>query len=541
MASILSEHVQPTSPFVFAAPGTNNNGKSSKPPDHGIAHKKTSDSTTKKVSFRDMVTGDIAKISSPRIKKDLIKDNLARIEYANNNPCLPMVHFEDSVWEGLSEPWKDALVIKLLDKSVGYNTMRDRLHKLWKLSAGFQIMDNGNGYYMVKFDHAADRERVMDGGPWMMFDYYLTVQEWSQEFASPTAKVENTMVWIRFSGLNLFYYDESMLMALASAVGRPIKVDTNTLDVTRGRYARVCVEVNLNKPVVGKVWMRNHWYKVEYEGLHRICTLCGCYGHLSRECKTHTQKQEVVKGHVTPPPPLQDSSIQPQHRISNQSLHQENLSTPPTLGVQPPPLEESHGDWLMVKRKNRHNKVPSFSKTQLSLDKNPHINAKDKSEKNKSTILGTNLARSVSKNNNAKLAPSAYVAKGIKSTIGRVHKKRQRPEDGNNSSPQTVEQKHDLTHTEHVETIIQDGKKIFDLGNGIKNTVKMKDISGNGSRFMLLRNDSDDDEVENIVVDELNTPTAHHNNAKSNSVDKSNFDALETVPETQDVSDLMAT
>jgi hypothetical protein len=69
----------------------------------------------------------------------------------------------------------------------------------------------------------------------------------------------------------------------------------------------------------------------------------------------------------------------------------------------------------------------------------------------------------------------------------------------------------------------------------------MKDISGNGSRFMLLRNDSDDDEVENIVVDELNTPTAHHNNAKSNSVDKSNFDALETVPETQDVSDLMAT
>ena len=134
-------------------------------------------------------------------------------------------------------------------------------------------MDNGNGYYMVKFDYAADREKVMDGGPWMMFDHYLTVQEWSEEFASPTAKVENTKVWIRFSGLNLFYYDESVSMAMASTVGRPIKVDTNTLDVTRGRYVRVCVEVNLNKPVVGKVWMKNHWYKVEYEGLHRICTV----------------------------------------------------------------------------------------------------------------------------------------------------------------------------------------------------------------------------------------------------------------------------
>lgn len=103
--------------------------------------------------------------------------------------------------------------------------MRDRLHKLWKLSAGFQIMDNGNGYYMVKFDHAADREKVTDGGHWIMFDNYLTVQEWSEEFASSTAKVEKTMVW---TGLNLFYYEESVLMAMASAVGRPIMVDTNT-------------------------------------------------------------------------------------------------------------------------------------------------------------------------------------------------------------------------------------------------------------------------------------------------------------------------
>lgn len=71
---------------------------------------------------------------------------------------------------------------------------------------------------------------------------------------------------------------------MASVVGKPIKVVQNTLRVQRGRFARMCVEINLSKPVVGKIWMRDHWYRVEYEGLHLICAKCGCYGHMTRDC-----------------------------------------------------------------------------------------------------------------------------------------------------------------------------------------------------------------------------------------------------------------
>jgi len=57
--------------------------------------------------------------------------------------------------------------------------MRDMLHRLWKLYASFRIMDNDNGYYMAKFYHAADRDKVMNGGPSMMFGHYVYVQELS--------------------------------------------------------------------------------------------------------------------------------------------------------------------------------------------------------------------------------------------------------------------------------------------------------------------------------------------------------------------------
>ncbi|KAG5119529.1 hypothetical protein JHK82_033949 [Glycine max] len=75
------------------------------------------------------------------------------------------------------------------------------------------------------------------------------------------------MVWICFRGLNLFYYDESILSTLASVVGRSIKVDSNTKGVWRGHFA--CVEIDLMKPVVGNIWLKDFWCKVEYESIHR--------------------------------------------------------------------------------------------------------------------------------------------------------------------------------------------------------------------------------------------------------------------------------
>jgi len=92
---------------------------------------------------------------------------------------------------------------------------------------------------------------------------------------------------------------------MASAIGRPINVDINTLKVERGRFTRVCVEVDLTIPVVGKIWVNGHWYKVPYEGHHLICTNCSCYGHLGRNCLTSPTVSEVTTQpqHTHPPHP----------------------------------------------------------------------------------------------------------------------------------------------------------------------------------------------------------------------------------------------
>lgn len=127
-------------------------------------------------------------------KVNLVEKGLVKITYEGGNRLLPKVHLEDSYFRDLCNPWKEALVVKLLGKIVGYQSLKDRLTRLWKLQGKFEIMDVDQGFYMVKCDMLSDREKIVTEGPWMVFDHYLAVTQWSPEFAAPTAKVEKTMV-----------------------------------------------------------------------------------------------------------------------------------------------------------------------------------------------------------------------------------------------------------------------------------------------------------------------------------------------------------
>ncbi|KAH1193804.1 hypothetical protein GmHk_19G054760 [Glycine max] len=216
--------------LVFFASVTGDGGSGKDPLDGGDS---VSPPSPAKVSFRNKTMVNKEKpVSRPHI--DLLKENLTKIEYEDDNPLKPKVVIADLLFEGLCTPWQDTLVVKLLRKKLGFNLMKERLSRICKLKVCFDLMDVGNDFYMAKFNLEEDRTK-------------------SPSFVSPEATIDKTMVWIRFPGLNLFFYDESILMALAAVVENPVRVDSNTLDVRRGCFARVCVEVDFNKPVAEKV------------------------------------------------------------------------------------------------------------------------------------------------------------------------------------------------------------------------------------------------------------------------------------------------
>lgn len=84
---------------------------------------------------------------------------------------------------------------------------------------------------------------------------------------------------MRFLTLPVKYYNEAWLRKAENHIGMTIKVDSTTLVASRGEFAKVCVEVDLNKPLLATYRMREIDYHLAYEGMHDIYFKCGKYGH----------------------------------------------------------------------------------------------------------------------------------------------------------------------------------------------------------------------------------------------------------------------
>ncbi|XVF07589.1 hypothetical protein REPUB_Repub06bG0152500 [Reevesia pubescens] len=56
------------------------------------------------------------------------------------------------------------------------------------------------------------------------------------------------------------------------------------------KFAKMCVELDLTKPLISKIHIGKHWQKVKYEGLIILCFHCDKFGHSDLDC--NVQKKE---------------------------------------------------------------------------------------------------------------------------------------------------------------------------------------------------------------------------------------------------------
>lgn len=129
-----------------------------------------------------------------------------------------------------------------------------------------------------------DYLKVLTRGPWIVLGHYLTISKWRPNFYPSCEHTPSTLAWIRVPKLPLEMFNEKSLMRVGNAIGKTIRVDIMTKEVARGKYARICVELNLSQPLTPKVFVMGKLLSIEYEGLHRICFHCGKYGHDSHVC-----------------------------------------------------------------------------------------------------------------------------------------------------------------------------------------------------------------------------------------------------------------
>ncbi|CAN1836499.1 hypothetical protein LINPERHAP1_LOCUS34792 [Linum perenne] len=88
--------------------------------------------------------------------------------------------------------------------------MKRRLDYLWAKSGPIQVSDLSNNFFLVRFASQEDYSTAAFKGPWKL-----------------------------------------AVSRIGNCIGKTVRLDLATSEGTRGRYARVCVEADLTKPLLG--------------------------------------------------------------------------------------------------------------------------------------------------------------------------------------------------------------------------------------------------------------------------------------------------
>ncbi|CAN1141727.1 hypothetical protein LINPERHAP2_LOCUS12662, partial [Linum perenne] len=106
---------------------------------------------------------------------------------------------------------------------------------------------------------------------------------WTPEF-NEEEPLRKLLTWVHLLKLPIHFFNQLAVTRIGNYIGRTVRLDLATTEGARGRYARVCVEVDLSKPLLGKYMIENRTFLVEYESLENIYETCGIYGHKTAGC-----------------------------------------------------------------------------------------------------------------------------------------------------------------------------------------------------------------------------------------------------------------
>ena len=151
----------------------------------------------------------------------------------------------EAVSEGMSM-WKGFLVGKLFNKRIPLYVVRAVVDKLWGKHEMPEISTTDNGLYLFRFRDMDARDWVMESGPWYIARRLVILQVWQPSMEMLNIQLTSLPIWVKFYNIPLEYWTNTCLGYIASAVGKPLRLDSLTENRFRLSFARICIEEDWN-------------------------------------------------------------------------------------------------------------------------------------------------------------------------------------------------------------------------------------------------------------------------------------------------------
>lgn len=253
-------------------------------------------------SFRDVLAGSKLPITiAPCIKE------------GSSYKGEPALLYTPSEVDSLAAPFHLTLIGKLSHDRPNMEFIRKGFSTIC-FQGDYHLGLLDDSHVLIRFTQQEDYHRCWMHGTWSFRKHIMKIIKWTPHF-SPEHEPPFAPVWVSLPHLPIHLFQKNPLLSVASLIGRPLKIDAATQNLSRPSVARICVEVDLLKDLPKRLWIGQgdpgFWQQITYENLLAYCEDCFRIGHASGECHIpNPQQSNPPQQKVWRPKPQEPNPIQ---------------------------------------------------------------------------------------------------------------------------------------------------------------------------------------------------------------------------------------
>lgn len=123
--------------------------------------------------------------------------------------------------------------------------------EMYRVMGPFSVLDMSKWFYLIRYKKPEMVSSIMWEKPWTVSRMVLQLTPWKDYFLPMFEKLHLADIWVQLRHLPIEFWSGEMLELIGEQFRRLFKVDDHTEKLSRTKFAKICVEIDLPKPLKG--------------------------------------------------------------------------------------------------------------------------------------------------------------------------------------------------------------------------------------------------------------------------------------------------
>nr|XP_027062865.1 uncharacterized protein LOC113689269 [Coffea arabica] len=169
------------------------------------------------------------------------------------------------------------------EKIINFVGVKNFVNLTWGYPMGLFVMELGPNLFQFVIPCANDRERILNGGPWIVDSQLLVLRSWYDGIEDDRCAFSLAPLWLQVWNLPVHWISKEVGLKIESIFKEMKEVIIPQAGGKEERHLKLLVVVDISQPLLrGSVVKLNgmrKWISFKYERCPDFCYGCGIIGH----------------------------------------------------------------------------------------------------------------------------------------------------------------------------------------------------------------------------------------------------------------------